>query len=544
MKKNLIAIHPHWEEDDFFLRVAQIAKQFRQDDVHSIGLWFEDAANFACVLIACFQENITVLLPPNLLVENQQWIADNTTLFLDDNKFKKYGCLQHITEIQPFDPTVSQAKICMKTSGSSGEAKVLVKTADILWREAIEVGKFLPFQQNTLSVIGTVSIQHFYGLTYRVLIPLWHRLQGKQWLLGREQVIYPERLIMNSQDEIETLWITSPALLSRMNLDMLKSADCHLAGIISSGGALDEQLGLAIQQATHSPVMEGYGSTETGCIAFRQPTQLWKPLFDIKLGINDEGALWVESSRTEGREQTADAVDLYKEGFHLLGRIDRIVKLGDKRLSLVTIEQCLQRSELIMDAYVAQHPEKQRIVAWLALNEIGISFIRENGRKALIEELKLNLSLSHELFAHPRYWRFTTELPRSAQSKIQRSDFEAVCYNELREPIWYENQTEDNSITFKGVVPLDLIYFKGHFSNFPLVPGVVELQWAVEKSQEFLGRNFEIERIDNLKYQAFLRPNDYVELTLIWDQDKHRMKFTLRNAESLCASGLIIERLC
>lgn len=548
MKENIIALMPAWSVEAFAQRVQQITQQFEQEQVRSVGLWFEDAAQFACVLLACFRAGVNVLLPPNLLEENRQWIAENANLLLDDNRFATYGVAQRITQIQPLAELISQyqgqSQVWMKTSGSSGNAKILIKTAEQLWREATEVGKFLPLQMAQLHVAGTVSVQHFYGLTYRVLIPLWHRSLGRNWTIGRIQQTYPDYLIAESLQTKPTLWITSPALLSRLPLSDPQLANCRLAAIISSGGALDQQLGLALQQALNAPVLEGYGSTETGCIAFRQPTEHWQPLLDIELGVNEQGALWVQSSRTNGREQTADAVELFEDGFELLGRIDRIVKLGDKRISLVAIEQDLQRHHWVADAYVALHTDKQRVAAWLALNEEGIEFLRENGRKALIEGLKKDLLPLHEAFAHPRYWRLATALPRNAQSKILRSDFEAVFHNDIREPQWHLQSSADsavkNTLVFKGIVPLDLIYFKGHFTNFPLVPGVVELQWAIAKIPELLGRSIEIERIDNLKYQQFLRPNDEVELTLTWDEAKKRVKFQLKSNNEPCASGLVI----
>lgn len=546
MKENLIALSPAWRTEDFLQRSMQITQQFQQDNIKAVGLWFDDAALFACVLVACLQAKVNVLLPPNLLSENQQWIADNADLLLDDERFVHYGVSQPINTVLSLSQMQNiwhwNTEVWMKTSGSSGEAKILKKTAEQLWREASEVGKFLPLQMNQLYVVGSVSVQHFYGLTYRVLIPLWQCSQGKAWCIGRQQQVYPDYLIADSLQAELVLWVTSPALLSRLYLTHPLLAKCHLAGVISSGGALEPSLGLAIQNTINAPVLEGYGSTETGCVAFRQPMEHWKPLLDVKTGINEEGALWVESSRIQGREQTADAVELFENGFELLGRIDRIVKLGDKRVSLVTIEQDLQKNEWVNDAYVAQHPKKQRVVAWLALSESGIAFLREHGRKALTNQLKSYLSQFHESFAQPRYWRLATILPRNAQSKILRKDFEFICDHEIREPLWHSQSAVENSIVLQAVVPLDLIYFKGHFSNFPLVPGVVELQWVVSKVPDLLGRNIVIERIDNLKYQQFLRPNDHVELSLTWDEIKHRVKFQLKSNGEPCASGLIIEK--
>ncbi|WP_150538288.1 AMP-binding protein [Actinobacillus vicugnae] len=542
MNKNPIALNPVWQSDDFFHRVAQIAQQFQQDKLKAVGLWLEDAAQFACVLLACFRADVKVLLPPNLLPENQQWLQQNTDFLLNDEQFQHYGHLQNVTDFAPLVDWQCQTEVWLKTSGSSGEAKILKKTAALLWQEAIEVGKFLPFQQHATHVIGSVSVQHFYGLTYRVLIPLWHCLQGSAWTIGREQLVYPEYLLAESKQSQQSLWITSPALLSRLNLNLPNLAQQHVAGIISSGGALDEQLAQQIQTAINCPVLEGYGSTETGCIAFRQPYQHWQPLQDVQFGMNEQGALWVESSRTQGREQTADAIECFADGFTLLGRLDRIVKLGDKRVSLVKIEQDLLRHSWVADAYVAQHPQQQRAVAWLALSEQGIECLRENGRKYLTEQLKKSLMTTQEKFALPRYWRLTDQLPRNAQSKISRQDFESVCQQQVTDPIWLARNEQADQLELIGKVPLDLHYFKGHFANFPLVPGVVELQWVTEQVPNLLKREIEIERVDNLKFQQFLRPNDEITLTLSWDSLKQRIKFQLKSNGEICASGLIIEK--
>ncbi|OOF70733.1 AMP-binding enzyme [Rodentibacter caecimuris] len=543
MNNNPIALNPVWQSDDFFLRAHQISQQLQQDSIKSVGLWFDDAAIFSCVLLACFQAKVKVLLPPNLLLENQQWVQENTNFLFDDSKFPHYGISQPTeTFTCPSIDWNGESEVWLKTSGSSGEAKILKKTAALLWREAIEVGKFLPFQQNIIHVVGSVSVQHFYGLTYRVLIPLWHRLEERNWSIGRKQLVYPEYLIAESCLGRPTLWVTSPALLTRLNLSYPNFSQCTLSGIISSGGALDEQLGLQIQTALNCPILEGYGSTETGCIAFRQPEQYWRPLQDVCIGINNQGVLWVESTRTIGREQTADAVKLFEHGFELLGRIDRIVKLGDKRISLIKIEQDLLKHQWIADVYVAKHTEKRRAVAWIALSDSGIECLRESGRKYLTDNLRKHLAQTQEKFALPRYWRLTDRLPRNAQSKILHSDFELVCRNPIHEPVWLAQRAEQNELILLGRVPLDLHYFKGHFVNFPLVPGVVELQWVIDSIPLLIKSEFNIERVENLKFQQFLRPNDEVQLILNWDNAKQRVKFQLKNDIGICASGLIIER--
>ena len=89
--EQIIALNPVWTKQDFAFRVSQIAEQLKQDGVQSAALWFADAAKQACAVLACFEANVNVLLVPNLLEDNQIWLAENSQLFLDDAAFESYG---------------------------------------------------------------------------------------------------------------------------------------------------------------------------------------------------------------------------------------------------------------------------------------------------------------------------------------------------------------------------------------------------------------------------------------------------------------------
>ena len=112
----------------------------------------------------------------------------------------------------------------------------------------------------------------------------------------------------------------------------------------------------------------------------------------------------------------------------------------------------------------------------------------------------------------------------------------------IKDPIWLD-QDPDQPNTFCGKVPEDLIYLKDHFAEFPLVPGVVELQWVYEKLAEILKQNITIEQIKSLKFQQFLRPSDNFELTINILDEKHKAKFSLKHQEKNCASGIILFKI-
>ena len=299
-----IALDPVWSRQDFAYRSHQISQQFEQDGIKSIGLWFEDAANFACVLLACFNANVRVLLPPNILQENQQWIAENADLLLTDENFASFGISQKQLKNRPLFERNNQTEVWLKTSGSSGEAKIIVKTAEQLWLEAETVTQILPFSsEEDVYLTGTVSVQHFYGLTYRVMLPLY-----RGWVIGRLQHDFPEKLIVDSQRPYKTVWISSPTLLIHLGINHPKLDKFNLIGVVTSGGVLDESEAQNISQLLNAPLIEGYGSTETGVIATKQNSKYWKVVPQAEIGVNDQGALWIKSNLVPHLEQTADAV--------------------------------------------------------------------------------------------------------------------------------------------------------------------------------------------------------------------------------------------
>ena len=49
-----------------------------------------------------------------------------------------------------------------------------------------------------------------------------------------------------------------------------------------------------------------------------------------------------------------------------------------------------------------------------------------------------------------------------------------------------------------------------------------------------------VARVENLKYQQFLRPADTVNLHLHWQADKQKLLFKLDNGSAVCASGRVV----
>ncbi|MDG2961312.1 AMP-binding protein [Bisgaard Taxon 10/6] len=414
------ASQPEWLWGDFVQRATQIAQQFQQQRIHSVACWLTDGAQFGCVLLACFMTHVRLLLPPNRLAENRDWAMENADLLFDDEVFFYFGIEQKLTENSPHFSVAFAAdnstEIWLKTSGSSGEAKVIVKTACQMWAEAEALSQV--FERDVVEqVIGSVSVQHLYGLTFRIMLPLY---QG--WQIGRRQLNYAEYLLAESRQQ-RSLWVCSPALLNNIHFGHTGLSEYRIAGLVSSGGVLAESTANQLRRQLPCPVMEIYGSSETGVIARRFDYRQWRIFPHSRIGIDERGALWVESPWSNGCQQTADIVEIDERGFTLLGRADRIIKLNDHRISLNRMEQHLLKHPWVRDCHLGLHPRRSRLVAWVALEKTALSL----ERKQLIERLKAHLAQTELRIALPRYWRFCENLPRNSQFKLNHLDFEKLC---------------------------------------------------------------------------------------------------------------------
>lgn len=547
LEHHFIAQSPAWAFRDFEYRAKQIAAELTQRKVRSISLWMEDGAQLACVLLGAWFVGVRTLFPANDTPESLAWANENADLWITDRTdfhqpnsvlFSEFGLQiewQKDWQNRPLFDVHNQTEIWLKTSGSTGEAKTIVKTARQLWLGACALAEALPFNDsNDIHTISTVSIQHVYGLTVHIMMSL-----VKGWQIGRIQQFYPECIMREAEQVHRAIMVSSPAMLSSIDWQKMPISS-RIEGIISSGGALPATLSDEIRSRVQHPLVEIYGSTETGPIAIRQDSGLWRILPNSRLGSDAQGALWIEADWLARREQTADVVEFEAKGFRLLGRADRIVKIADKRIALVGVEQALMQHLWVEDCYIAQHPQKSRLVAWVGLTAQGIEQFREKGRRALIHQLKQALEQTQEKAAVPRFWRFTDKLPRNSQSKINKAEFERICVATQTDAIWLNAEQTENGHRIEGKVPLDLVFLTDHFADFPLVPGVVELQWITDQISEFFGFAPTIARFEQLKFQKFLRPADRFQIQLQWDAVKQRIKFQLLTEREVCCSGFAL----
>jgi len=84
----------------------------------------------------------------------------------------------------------------------------------------------------------------------------------------------------------------------------------------------------------------------------------------------------------------------------------------------------------------------------------------------------------------------------------------------LKLPTRISRDTQGDSLTMSLEISEDLDCFRGHFPGIPVLPGVVQLHWAVEISREHFGLTGVPCDIRRLKFKNVVTPPATVELAL------------------------------
>ncbi len=73
----------------------------------------------------------------------------------------------------------------------------------------------------------------------------------------------------------------------------------------------------------------------------------------------------------------------------------------------------------------------------------------------------------------------------------------------------------ENSVLLSLIINSDLRCFKGHFDDVAVVPGVVQLDWAIAFAKEYLSMQGDVQDVSVLKFQKLLLPDMNVQLEIV-----------------------------
>ncbi|BCR23060.1 acyl-CoA synthetase family protein [Aquipseudomonas alcaligenes] len=581
LSNRAVALEPALDHAQLQQRALRLAGALQARGVRSLALYLEDAGDLAIALLGAWRAGVRVLLPGDAQAQSRQRLGAQADLWLDSIDDLDGEALAAAA----LDLDACRLTLC--TSGSSGEPKLIDKSLRQLANEVEALEQLWGQDLAGATVLGSVAAQHIYGLLFRVLWPLcagrpfWRRalpfpedLQRESLAItrgagsvaseedARREAARP-RSLQAVNEQAEPLlnaaassaaasgapgfaWVASPALLKRMGDNLDWNALSAVRRVFSSGGALPAEVSVELGSQLGQQPTEIYGSSETGGIAWRQGGELWTPFAGVELALNAEGALRIASPYLPAGhvEQSADAAELQADGrFALRGRLDRIVKLEEKRISLPMLEQALAAHEWVADARLGVIQEGRAFLgALLALSPAGLHALRNQGRKTVTETLRQHLAGYCEAIALPRRWRLLLELPYSSQGKLAQAEVERLLA--APRPTQVEPRSaieQDGEWQLELDVPPDLAHFTGHFPQTPVLPGVVQIDWAQRLARQLIaGLPPRFCGMEVLKFQQLVRPGDRIQLSLRFDAERGKLYFAYRNGEAPCSSGRIL----
>jgi acyl-coenzyme A synthetase/AMP-(fatty) acid ligase len=269
---------------------------------------------------------------------------------------------------------------------------------------------------------STVSQHHIYGLVSAILLPFTMGVPFR-----RKKIDFPEELEKLTDTEYSIY--TVQAFLKRVvKTEFPSRLKLKSPWIFTSGGLLDYEIAKKTSEVLGFWPVEGYGSTETSSIAWRQSFNgpEWTPLDTVQLSQAEDGCLVVRSPyiKDPAGFKTADMVDLLPDGrFLLKGRIDSVVKIEEKRISLTEIENRILQSGLADDVCViSMEGKRQYLAAAIVINNKGTEKFDGLEKNKINKFWRKYLSQYLENVVIPKKWRYLSELPVNTQGKKRKDD--------------------------------------------------------------------------------------------------------------------------
>ncbi len=411
--------------------VQALARQFPARQ-HLLNMC-SDRYHFTVGLAAAIVSGKTSLLPsthtPEMVRQIQAFAPDTFCLhdspvcpvalpeFSYPASFESTGVDETVPQIDG-----AQRVAIVFTSGSTGKPVPHQKYWGELVRSVKAEAERLDLAAASAShtLVGTVPPQHMYGFESTVLLAL---LSGHAFSAARP--FYPADIVAALEAvPLPRILVTTPVHL-RLLLDAgLAMPTVALA--LSATAPLSSALAALAEDRFNAPLLEIYGSTETGMIATRRPVQApeWRLFSEIRLYSRTTG-MYVAGGHVSTPIALNDVIEpVGEDEFLLHGRSADLINIAGKRNSLASLNHHLTAIPGVLDGVFFMpddlaHGHTVRLIACVVAPALTpqqlISALRER-----IDPVFL-----------PRPLLFVEALPRNGTGKLARAALENLIHAQL-----------------------------------------------------------------------------------------------------------------
>ncbi|CAN5901709.1 xanthomonadin biosynthesis 3-hydroxybenozate--AMP ligase XanA2 [soil metagenome] len=414
-------------------------------------------------------------------------------------------------------PGLPKIAVRMTTSGTTERPRYIEKTmAQLLAELDVLATLFAP----ATCMMSTVPLSHLYGLLFGALLPL--KLGAK---IVSHEALLPADVATVIEREGVDLMISTPAHLRAM-------ADAPMPRglrVVTSGARMPGELHVGLTTAHGWQVTDVLGSTETGGIATRtHPLQPWTPMPGVTVTAPD-GGLVVESPWSPPTP-IDDQIELLPGGtFRYLGRNTELVKIAGKRAHAHELEATLRTLPGITDVAVLVHASEGREA------RVAIAVVGNVAR----EDIAAAIRRQFDAVFVPKIIKLVTHIPRTDRGKVDPEALRALLGLSLGPATTEIPVRKLGPGQYVADVPRDLVFFRGHFDSFPILPGTVIIErvvWPVVKAEH--PDVAMLRALRRLRFRQPVMPDSQLAISLTGD--KPRLLFEVTCAQAVVASGQLL----
>ena len=519
--------------------VSKARRDIRMVPSVELALFHTDAYIFLVWLLAAWQEKRKVLVP----VDKSFALSSKFSNWFKIGEFDAPDLISWGANGESINEAFSEINsdfeaLGVFTSGSTGEPLRIDKTIKQLENE-VEALELTFGEQIAKAVVfnRSVSHQHFFGMPF-----------GVYWPVSRGSML--SRLAIKGGHEWDTLnpqvLITSPSFLKSIaqTTSQHKKIGSEIQSIFSAGGVLEDSIFSTIKEVANTRVIDIYGSSETGHIAWRtSPAMPWQAQLGVQFKKPIDKVLEIKSKfcPSDAWFTTSDLARQNGNSFEILGRADRIIKIESTRVSSSQLIASINESDFVDDCLITDldNGRRSQLSAVLKLTTLGIDVLEQDGRLRLINGIKDSLRGRVNSIAIPRRWRFVAEFPSNNLGKVLKTDLDGLFLDGIKTPITISSRVGENSAELVLDMLKSLACFEGHFDDFPVVPGVALIEWAMRAAESHLLKNHIFIGMSQIKFQKFIRPNQVIRLRLDFNPDSMNLKYQYQSAGIIYSSGIL-----
>lgn len=417
-------------------------------------------------------------------------------------------------------------------------------------------------EMDACTLVGTVPPQHMYGFETTVLLAL---IGG--FAFSNRQPFYPgdvaAELAALPQPRV---LITSPVHLRALMMSGQALPPVALA--LSATAPLAQDLARTAEARLAAPLLEIYGSTESGQIATRRTahSDTWRLYPELRLETRrteggehgaDDVTVWVSGGHVETPVPMGDALELLDDGQFLLhGRKGDLVNIAGKRTSLGYLNHQLNEIPGVMDGVFFMPDAASSTSSAASAGSVSGATTTGVGRSEPVTRLvalvvapdltpaDLQRALRDRIDAAfmPRPLLFVAALPRNATGKLPRDVLTALVAQHTRsapaQPGPLVNAAPPGPTRLAFTIAADHASIAGHFPGQPIVPGVVLLDHAISAIGRALNRPLDAFRLTSAKFPSPAAPGTPLDLRFETSASG-AIRFTISAGTRTVASGVL-----